>query len=213
MDYSLLDIFSAGAGMMAVWLGGVTRVRTMLSGLAVQVALLAAICVIIGVQTHGSHYFILAVVVLLVKGMAIPWFLCWATTRLGIREDRGFMLTPTASLLLGCLVLGASYFAAPLIATPLGHAGAGGITLALVLLGLLVMIVRRLAISQIIGFLVLENGIFLYGLTQTHGMPLVIEMGVIFDILLGVLIAGLVIFRLNRSFEHVDVSQLRGLRH
>jgi hydrogenase-4 component E len=75
------------------------------------------------------------------------------------------------------------------------------------------MLTRRLALSQVIGFLVLENGIFLYGLTQTHGMPLLVEMGVIFDVLVGVLVSGLVIFRLNRSFEHIDVTQLRGLRH
>jgi hydrogenase-4 component E len=64
----------------------------------------------------------------------------------------------------------------------------------------------------VIGFLVLENGIFLYALTQTHGMPLIIEMGVLLDVLAGVMVAGLVIFRLNRSFEHIDVTQLTGLR-
>jgi hydrogenase-4 component E len=74
------------------------------------------------------------------------------------------------------------------------------------------MLTRRLAISQVIGFLVLENGIFLYGLTQTHGVPLVVELGVVLDVLMGVMVAGLVIFRLNRSFEHIDVTQLRGLK-
>ena len=58
----------------------------------------------------------------------------------------------------------------------------------------------------------LENGIFLYALTQTHGMPLMVEMGVVLDVLVGVMVAGLVIFRLNGSFEHIDVTQLRGLR-
>ena len=67
-------------------------------------------------------------------------------------------------------------------------------------------------VGFLIGFLVLENGIFLYALTQTHGMPLMVEMGVLLDVLVGVMVAGLVIFRLNRSFEHIDVTQLRGLR-
>jgi hydrogenase-4 component E len=74
------------------------------------------------------------------------------------------------------------------------------------------MLTRRLAISQIVGFLVLENGIFLYALTQTFGMPLMVEMGVVFDVLVGVMVAGLVIFRLDRSFEHVDVTKLTGLK-
>ena len=82
----------------------------------------------------------------------------------------------------------------------------------LLLIGMLLMLTRRLAISQVIGFLVLENGIFLYALTQTHGIPLMVEMGIVLDVLVGVMIAGVVIFRLNRSFEHIDVTQLRGLK-
>ena len=82
----------------------------------------------------------------------------------------------------------------------------------LLLIGMLLMLTRRLAISQVIGFLVLENGIFLYALTQTHGIPLMVEMGIVLDVLVGVMIAGVVIFLLNRSFEHIDVTQLRGLK-
>ena len=213
MEYSLLDILAACAGMLAVWMCGVTRVRTLLTGLALQVAALAGIALVMGIQAHAAHHVILASAVLLIKAVAIPLYLAWSTSRLGLREDRGSGLSPTPALLLGCGVLGAGYFASPLIATPTGHAGAAGMALALVLVGMLLMIGRRLAISQVIGFLVLENGIFLYGLTQTPGMPLLMEMGVIFDVLVGVLVAGLVIFRLNRSFEHIDVTHLRGLRH
>jgi len=95
----------------------------------------------------------------------------------------------------------------------MGNAGAAGVALALLLTGMLLMITRRLALSQVIAFLVLENGIFLYGLTQTHGMPLLLEMAIAFEVLVAVMIAGLVMSRLNRSFEHIDVTQLRGLRH
>ena len=82
----------------------------------------------------------------------------------------------------------------------------------LLLIGMLLMLTRRLAISQVIGFLVLENGIFLYALTQTHGIPLMVEMGIVLDVLVGVMIAGVVIFRLNRSFEHIDVTELSQLK-
>lgn len=214
MEYSWLEILCAGAAMLAVWMCGVTRMRTLLTGLALQVAALAGITLSIGLQTHEWHFFLLAGIVLLIKGIAIPWYLNWATLRLGIREDRGATLAPTSALLLGCVVLGVSYFASPCIATSATvHTGTAGMSLALVLVGMVLMIGRRLAMSQVIGFLVLENGIFLYGLTQTPGMPLLVEMGVIFDVLVGVLVAGLVIFRLNRSFEHIDVTHFRGLRH
>ena len=69
-----------------------------------------------------------------------------------------------------------------------------GMAPCLLLVGMLLMLTRRLAISQVIGFLVLENGIFLYALTQTRGMSLMVEMGVVLDVLVGVMIAGLVIY-------------------
>ena len=91
--------------------------------------------------------------------------------------------------------------------------GSAGMALALIFIGMLLMITRRLALSQVIGFLTMENGIFLYGLTQTRHMPMLVEMGIVFEVLIGVLIAGVFIFRINRSFEHIDVTEMRRLRH
>lgn len=193
---------------------GVIRMRTLLIGLALQVAAIAGITFYIGMTTHVMHFLILAAVVLVVKAIAIPGYLAWAAEQLEIREDRGVTMAPVLTMLLGFAALVACYFEASYIAVPaLGNTGAAGMAGALVLLGMLLMIGRRLAISQVIGFLVMENGIFLYGLTQTPGMPMLVEMGVIFDVLVGVMVSGIVIFRLNRSFEHIDVTQFRGLRH
>jgi hydrogenase-4 component E len=214
MNLSSIDLLAAGAAMLAVWMCGVTRLQTMLWGLALQTALLACISVRLGLAVHAGHFLLLAGVVLLIKAVGIPLFLAWAVNRLAIPRDMGANLGSTPALLVGCGVLAASYFLAPQIAVPaMANAGAAGMSLALLLIGMLVMITRRLALSQIIGFLVLENGIFLYGLTQTHGMPMLLEMGVVFEVLVGVMVAGLVIFRLNRSFEHIDVTHLRGLRY
>ena len=214
MDYSWLDILAASAALLGVWMCGVIRLRTLLAGLALQVAAMAGITLYFGLVTHATHFLVLAVVVLLVKAIAIPWYLAWAAEQLETREDRGVAVAPTLTMIIGLAILATCYFGASFIAvSSLGNVGAAGMAAALVLLGMLLMIGRRLAISQVIGFLMMENGIFLYGLTQTPGMPMLVEMGVIFDVLVGVLVSGLVIFRLNRSFEHIDVTQFRGLRH
>lgn len=214
MQLTTIDLLAASATLLAVWMCGMPGLPSLLRALALQTALLAVITTLVGLQWHASHYLWLAAVVLLVKAVAIPTYLAHAASLLHIRRDDGTWLGTTLALCCGCGVVIASYFLAPCIAVmQLGNAGAAGMALALLLIGMLLMITRRLALSQVIGFLVLENGIFLYGLTQTHGMPLMIEMGVVFDVLVGVLVAGLVIFRLNRSFEHIDVTQLRGLRH
>jgi hydrogenase-4 component E len=79
--------------------------------------------------------------------------------------------------------------------------------------GLLLMLTRRLALSQIVGFLTLENGVILFALSQTAGLPLLIEMAVFVDILGAVMIAGVLIFSIKRSFEHIDVSRLTDSNH
>lgn len=214
MNLSQIDLLAAGVAVLAVWMCGVTRVRAQLWGLAVQTTLLAGVCVMLGWRPEAEHFLVLAGVVFTIKAIGIPCFLMWSANRLAIQRDAGTVFSPTATLFVASGALAAGYFIAPQLAVPaMGNAGAAGVSLSLLLIGMLLMITRRLALSQVIGFLVLENGIFLYGLTQTHGVPLLLEMGIAFEVLVAVLIAGLVINRLNRSFEHIDVTQLRGLRH
>ena len=74
------------------------------------------------------------------------------------------------------------------------------------------MLTRRVAISGIIGFLVIENGIYTFALIQTRNMPFIVEMGILLDVLVGVMIAGLLVFSIHKSFEHIDVAQLTDLK-
>lgn len=214
MHLSQTDILASGVVVLAVWMSGVTRVQSQLWGLALQTCLLACVCFVLGGGAETRHFLVLAGLVLTVKAVGIPAFLSWSARRLEIRCDAGATLSPTQTLFVACGVAGATYFVAPQLAVPgVGSSGPASVALALLLIGMLLMITRRLALSQVVGFLVLENGIFLYGLTQTHGMPLLLEMAIAFEVLVAVMIAGLVINRLNRSFEHIDVTQLRGLRY
>ena len=83
---------------------------------------------------------------------------------------------------------------------------------ALILTGAFLMVSRNKALMQMLGLLVLENGIFLAALTTTFGMPLVIEIGIFFDVLIGLLLMGIFTFRIRDTFDHLDVSKLRRLR-
>jgi hydrogenase-4 component E len=213
MNLSHIDLLAAFAAVVGVWMCGVMSLRTMLWGLAVQTGLLGVIAWQHGQEIHAAQYLFLAGIVIAVKAAVIPGFLAWVAGRIEVQRDKGISLNPSLALFAGCGALAAGYFLTAQIQGLMPrNPGAAGMAMALLLIGMLLMITRRLAISQMIGFLVLENGIFLNALTQTHGMPLVMYMGVIFDVLVGVMVAGLVIFRLNRSFEHIDVTKLRGLR-
>ena len=214
MNLSQIDLLAASAAVLAVWMCGVTRVKTQLWGLGLQATMLSAICVLLSATRTQNQLLILALVVFLVKAVGIPVFLERSAKRMAIERDNGVSISPTLTLMIGCGVLFIGYFLTPDFAVPaMMNQGSAGMALALIFIGMLLMITRRLALSQVIGFLTMENGIFLYSLTQTRHMPMLVEMGIVFEVLIGVLIAGVFIFRINRSFEHIDVTNMRRLRH
>ncbi len=212
MNLSQTDLFAAGAAVVAVWMCGLTRVKTQLWGLVLQAALLSSICARLAMAEHYNHLLVLASAMFVIKAVAIPIFLGRSAASMGITSDRGANVHPTVTLIIGCGLLVIGYFLTPHFEVPaMLNPGSAGMSVALLFIGMLLMITRRLAISQVIGFLTMESGISLYSLTQTRGMPLLLEMIIVFEVLIGVLIAGLVIFRINRSFEHIDVTHMRGL--
>lgn len=214
MNLSQIDLFAAGAAVLAVWMCGVTRLKAQLWGLLLQTTLLAGICVLLSIGESSWHLLVLAIIVFLIKALGIPIFLQRSAKKMGIERDKGMSINPTLTLMMGCAMLFLGYFLALDFAVPeMMNQGSAGIALSLIFIGMLLMITRRLAISQIIGFLTMENGIFLYSVTQTRNMPFLVDMGIVFEVLIGVLIAGVFIFRINRSFEHIDVSSMRELRH
>jgi len=214
MNLSQIDLFAAGSAVLAVWMCGVTRVKALLWGVALQTAMLAGICVLFGIAENQIQLIVLALVVFTIKAAGIPIFLARSAKQMDIDRDKGVGISPTLTLMVGCIVLYLGYSLAPEFAVPsMLNRGSAGMALALIMTGMLLMITRRLAISQVIGFLTMENGIFLYSLTQTHHMPVLVEMGVVFEVLIAVLISGVFIYRINRSFEHIDVTDMRRLRH
>jgi hydrogenase-4 component E len=214
MNHSAIDIFAAGIAVLGVWMCGVTRVEMQLWGLVLQATLLSFICARIGISENSAHLLILASVMLLIKAILIPLLLDNSLKQMKITHDKGANISPTLTLVIGSGLLVAGYLLIPQIGvSAMLNPVSSGMAASLIFIGMLLMITRRLAISQVIGFLTMENGISLYSLTQTRGMPLLLEMAIVFEVLIGVLIAGLVIFHINRSFEHIDVTHMRGLRH
>jgi hydrogenase-4 component E len=86
------------------------------------------------------------------------------------------------------------------------------VSLAALMMGFIVLTTRRRALSQVIGYLMLENGVYLFGLTLANGLPLLVEMGVLLDVFVGVFIMGLVVFQISRELETLDSRELTELR-
>jgi hydrogenase-4 component E len=213
MELTQIEQLAVALALAAVVMCGGTLLRTQLFALGAQGLLLAACCALLAAAGEEPLLLVLAGTMLLIKAVGIPWLLLRTVSKVGVLRDN-HSLHPSLALLGGCVLLIAGYTLAPQFAVPtLGQPLAAGMAVAMLFIGMFQMISRRLAISQITGFLTLENGIALYSLTQTRNMPLLIEMGIVFEALVAVLIAAVVIYRADRSGANTDVALLRGLKH
>lgn len=185
----------------------------------VQSFLLAAIAGLLAAFNVAPHLFIAAVLTLLVKAITVPILLERLVDRLGMRQEIEPVLNAPLSVLIsgGLTLIGyivAESFYRPEQAP--GSAGLGHNTLAvavsLFLIGFFTMINRRKALTQVLALLSLENGLFLATISLTYGMPLIVELGVFFDVLVAVLVLGILVYRIRESFESMDVSKMRRLQ-
>lgn len=201
--------------LATVFLIIVTRhINSVIIAVMIQGLLLVVLCITLGWATGIHEMYIAALLTLVVKAGIIPFVLNKAVHRVAINRAVESFLSKRMMLLFAICLVFTSYLATGQV---IGK-GSGLIhealpaAIALMLIGLLLMINLKFPIMQIVGLVVIENGIFLAGIGTTHGMPLVIELGIFMDILVGVLIMGVLVFQINRSFDTIDTENLRNLR-
>jgi len=158
---------------------------------------------------------VVAAMVFALKVIFIPRVLHRARRYVGADvEIHPFINTPMSVLLAGILTLVAYAVAEPVVAlTDLPTRASIPLALAVVFVGLFVIVSRRSALTQIVGFLVMENGIALLAVMATYGVPFIVELGVFLDVLLGFLVMQVFLYRIRETFATIDVDQLRKLRH
>jgi len=191
---------------------GTTRLSTCIRALALQGWLLGLLPLMLA--SHLSvHVMLLATGTLIVKGIALPWFLHWAIREARVRREIEPLIGYVASLLLGALALGLAFAIATRLPLPhLEESLLVPVSLVTVMIGLIVLTTRRKALTQVVGYLMLENGIFLFGLTQAESVPFLLEVGVLLDVFVGVFIMGIVVFHINREFDSLDSANLAELQ-
>ncbi|MBX9877038.1 MAG: hypothetical protein K2Y22_01145 [Candidatus Obscuribacterales bacterium] len=208
------EILALGAAVVAVMMLGMRHLRPALAFYALCTFMIVLETILVSFLQKEVHLFFVAIGILVIKVVGVPLFLNWIMKRIDVRSDSGIM-APPISMHAGIMMLGVSYLLAsqlPGMTSDIdGRLAATG-AMSLIFTGVLIMLTRKIALSQIIGFLVLENGIYLFALTQAQGMPMIVEMGILLDVLAAVMISGLLLFRIKKSFEHIDVTQLTELR-
>jgi hydrogenase-4 component E len=182
---------------------------------AAQSFFLAAIAATIAWFNHAPHIYIAAGLTLVVKVILVPILFERLVERMEIRKEiEPIVNVPLSVVIAGGLTL-VGYVVAESFYRPeepgLGH-NALAVAISLFLIGFFTMINRRKALTQVLALLSLENGLFLAAISLTYGMPLIVELGVFFDVLVATMVLGILVYRIRESFESMDVSRLRRLR-
>jgi hydrogenase-4 component E len=199
--------------MLNFLLLGTSRLRGAIGASGLQGALLGLLTVFV----HGSPALrpvLVGVAAIAIKGLLIPTMLNRALREAAIRKEIEPYISYVTSLVLGAVATGAAVLFADRLPLAPEHQGSLLIpaSLATVLTGFLILSTRRKAITQVVGYLVLENGIFIMGLTLHEAMPSLVEIGVLLDLLVAIFVIGIVINHINREFASLDVARLDALK-
>lgn len=193
---------------------GSSRLTAGIRTVATQGVLLALSPLFLQTGGWSVHAVVLSAGMLGLKGVLFPWLLFRAIRDTSMRREMEPLIGFTPSLLVGAVATAGAFWLAsrlprlPTIASPLLVPAA----LTTIIISLVVLVSRTKALTQVLGYLMLENGIFLFGLALVREMPFLIEMGVLLDLFVAVFVMGIVVYHINREFDHINTYRLTTLK-
>ena len=209
-----VDILAVLMLMSTIVLIGSSRLRVCIWAYALRSFVLALVSGLIAYFSGIHHIYVATGVSIALKVIVIPGFLFYIINKIKIKEDVESFINYTLSLLIACGLILIAYYSTESILkfenVFMRHCLP--VSLAITLLGFFVMISRKKAITQILGLLAMEDGLFFAALSTSYGMPLVVELGIFFDILVSVIIMGIYVYRIKETFDTIDTDTLRELR-
>lgn len=211
--YSILDFISVGILVTAVAMNTIKRLES-----CVRVYLINSLCLFLlvlfmAVKFNESHLYVAAFLTLFVKVFIIPYVLKKIIKDLKATHDVQPYLSNTLSLIITSILITTVYTSLSKgIFVSEATKNILWISVAVLLIGLFIMITRRKAIVQVLGLLFMENGLFLAGFSLTMGMPVLVELGILFDMLMGIIILLVFVVQIKRHFSSTDLDSLRSLK-
>lgn len=189
------------------------RLVSAIHAFAWQGGLVAAVTGVVAVAGHSPHLYFSALLTLLLKALLIPWMLHRLVHRLELDRHVDLLRRPALVVMAAvALVIFSYWLVLPMVQQELTFTrNIVAISLAVVLIGLLMMVFRQQAVVQVLGFMSMENGLFLAAVSATGGMPLVVELGVAFDVLVAMVLFGVFFFQIRANIDTLDVDRLNRL--
>jgi hydrogenase-4 component E len=216
MSYSIqfINLLASMLLLIAFAMLSQRRILSLINLFALQGLVLSLSTFVVAYSTDQYHLYYSAGLTLLLKVLVLPWLLHRLIRKLNVKWDVETLINIPTTMLVGIgLVIFAFNLAAPI--SQLSESitrGLIGIALASVLLSLLMMLTRRKAVPQVVGFLAMENGLFFAATSATHGMPLVVELGIALDVLVATFIFGIFFFQIRETFDSLDISHMEKLK-
>jgi hydrogenase-4 component E len=210
----LINLFAAVLLLLSFALLSQRRVLSLIQLFTFQGFTLVLSTTVMAYFTEQPHLYYSALLTFVLKVVMMPWLLHRLIVRLNVRWDVETLINIPTTMLLGIvLVIFAFNLALPISQLSVSVArGTLGIALACVLLSFLMMITRTKAIPQVIGFLAMENALFFAATSATYGMPMVVELGIALDVLVGMIILGVFMFQIREQFDSLDIRHLEKLK-
>jgi hydrogenase-4 component E len=211
-DFILLVVVS-----LSLYVVATGRLAGCIRASALQGAALAMLPVVLWGQSGDAriwHVLVMAAGAFIVKAVVIPLLLFRAVRQTDVHREVEPFISLHASVLLAAALVGASFWLASRLALPQPAPTELllPVAFATLLVGFLVLITRRKAVTQVVGYLMLENGIFIFGQLLVEEIPFAVELGILLDLLVGVFVMGIAINHISREFEHIDTELLSTLK-
>jgi hydrogenase-4 component E len=203
----LLDLAMLAAGRLA------TCIR-IFAAQCLVLSLLPIAAEIAHGEGPGWHGFVLLAGTIGLKVMLIPWLLLRIIRTSEIQREIEPFIGFTSSVMIGALMIAGSFAIGARLPLP-GRAMSDvlvPVAISTLLIGLLILISRTKAITQVLGYLVVENGVFLFGLALVQQMPILVELGILLDVFVGVFVMAIVVYHIRKTFDHMDTDELDQLR-
>ena len=194
---------------------GSSRVASCIRTAALQGVLLGVLAMASSKDGLTLHAAALAAVSIALKGFVFPWLLLRALREANVRHEVEPVVGFGVSMLLGVLMIGASFWIAGRLPLPEGVQASPLVVpaaLFTLLVGLFMIVARRKALTQVVGYLSLENGIYAFGLGFALKEAMLVELGILLDAFMAVFVMGIAIFHISREFDHMDADELSALK-
>ena len=194
-----------------------SRLSSCVQAMALQGVALALLPIALWGHSFGGqiiHVALLSVGALVVKALLIPFLLFRAIREANVRREAEPFISLHVSVLIAAVLVGISFWLASMLVLPRPAPTTllVPIAFATLLVGFLILVVRRKAVTQVVGYLMLENGIFIFGQTLVEEIPFAVELGILLDVLVGVFVMGIAIHHISREFDHIDTELLSALK-